>query len=166
MASVEHFLSDNPEFQDDASSEVASDDIRLEVTLIGITPKHVKFAHLGTEYSVDRDQVVGIDQAGEPPSGRNVTLTLKRDASLMAVHAVAADALVRSLPFGMLRAGAAPRRLVPSERELAWREVSGYGRRYPSLDIYLAPFQTVTVCDSYSAGILDDSLADDERADY
>jgi hypothetical protein len=166
MASVEHFLRDNPEFQDDASSAVAPEDVRVDVTLVGITPKHVKFSHLGTEYSVDREQVAAIERSDEPPSGRNVTLTLKRDASLMAVHAVAAEALVRSLPFGMLRAAAAPRRRFPSERELAWRETTGYNTGYAPFEKYLAAFQTLTYSESYSAGISDDSNVDDEAADY
>lgn len=163
MASVEDFLSANPEFAVEDVAGSSAGDVRLDVTLIGVSPGQVRFTHLGTEYAVDRDHVVSIEPRGD--RSRDVVVTLRRDASLVAVHAVRADALTAPVPFGMLRP-VPPRVLVPSERELAWRTATGYAGRYPSLEIYLQPFETQSRCDSESGGIHDDTIADEAHADY
>ncbi|MGW6128540.1 hypothetical protein ACWFNE_00805 [Cellulomonas sp. NPDC055163] len=165
MASVEDFLSSYPEYAADDGTDTSTGDIRLDVTLLGITAAQVRFTHLGTDYSVDRADVVSIEPAGERPADRRVVLTLTRDAALAAVHAVAAESLTGSVPFGM-RKPLRPRAVVVSDQELAWRVSSGYTSRYPSLETYLSAFATYTRCDSHSAGILDDTLGDDEREDY
>jgi hypothetical protein len=133
---------------------------------VGISAQFVKFRHLGTEYIVDRKYVIDIEERLDPSAaGGAATLTLNRDAALLANYSISAIDLASALPFSLSRVPAVPyRRIAPSPREIAWRRNTGYSD-YPSLEIYLSQFSTVTACDSFSAGILDDTLADDERAD-
>ena len=170
MASVDEFLKQNPGlYQDDALLEADSSQLRLDVVLLGVSSRFVKFNHLGTDYVVDRDQVMSIDE-GEDGSaaGKAVTLTVTRDAALLASYSVSATDLASALPFSLLRAPRAPSLRGPSARELAWRRAARYTyvSDYPSLEIYLSPYGTLTRSDSYSDGMPVDTIGDDEQTDY
>jgi hypothetical protein len=169
MASVDEFLNKHPGFTRD--DEVLSPDasrLRLEVALLGVSSGFVKFSYMGTDYLVARDDVLDIEEREDASApGKPVTLSVKRDAPLLASYSISAADLASSLPFSMFRAPAAPLRgLTLSPRELEWARSVNY--EYPPLSIYLrgTGTQTLTGSGTDTGGTTDDSGADDERADY
>lgn len=168
MASVEEFLNDNPDLdQGDETLIADSAGIRLEVCLSAVSARFVKFNHMGTDYVVDRADVVDIEARADPAVPQKAaTLTVKRDAALLASYSITARDLSSALPFTMSRSPVNPRRRAISAREVAWRRARDYVSEYPSLTIYLTAYQTLSSSDSYCDGMPDDSMADDEREDY
>lgn len=183
MASVDDFLEDNRGLaQDDSALRSETDGVKLDVVISGISPQFVKFNHMGTDYTVDRNAVLDIEKREDPSgSGKAATITLNRDAALHATYSLSASDLTSARPFSMARPSPVPFRPVrPSPREVAWRIATGYAPApvpivaaalgaggYPTLEELYPPLnQTLTVSDSTSGGILDDTIADDERADY
>jgi hypothetical protein len=170
MASLDEFLKQNPDlYQDDALLEADSSQLRLDVVLLGVSSRFVKFNHMGTDYVVDRDHVVGIEEREDRSvAGKAVTLTVTRDAALLASYSVSATDVASALPFSLFRAPAAPLRRGPSAREIAWRRSARYeySSEYPSLEIYLTPCGTETASESYSNGRPVDTIGDDEKTDF
>jgi hypothetical protein len=169
MANVDEFLEQNPSL--DLGDSIPNNDIsgvRIEGRIIGISAKYVKFSHMGTDYIVLKENVLDITERVDPiVPGNAVTLMLTRDASMLANYSVTAAELTSSLPFSLSRPSpVSTRRNTPSVREIAWRQAARYSSDYPSLEIYLSPYGTSTGSETATAGGVDDTGADDERADY
>jgi hypothetical protein len=169
VASVEEFLRQNPdlEYEDDASP-AESTGLRLAVAVTGVSSRFLRFNHLGTDYVVEQEDVLDIAEREDPSAaGTPATLTLKHDAELFASFSVSARDLTGELPFSLARGPSLPlRRPVPSAREVAWRRATAYADFDPGHPFKSLYDQTLTGCDSVSAGELDDSKTDDERADW
>jgi hypothetical protein len=182
VASVDNFLKDNKGLaQDDSALRSETEGIKLDVVISGISPQFVKFNHMGTDYTVDRNAVLDIEKREDPSgSGKAATITLNRDAALHATYSLSASDLTSRRPFSMARPSPVPFRPVrPSPREAAWRIATGYAPApvpivaglgaggYPTLEEIYPPLnQTLTACESETGGTLDDTITDDERADY
>jgi hypothetical protein len=179
MANVEDYLKANSNLnQDDSALTTDTDGIRLDVVVSAISPKFVKFNHMGTEYRIDRQDVLDIEGRDDSSvAGNAATMTIKRDAEFLATYSVSAADVTSALPFSMTRAPVAPLRpIAPSAREAAWRLATGYSfpmvaaaigaGGFPSLEKFLTPFQTLSGSPSQSNGIDDDTIPDDERTDY
>lgn len=171
MAAIDDFLGRHPDLnQDDAEVLGDAGGVRLDVTVLGVSPRYVRFAHLGTEYSVEREHVLDVADREEPAAGRGAaTLTLALDAPVHASYTVSAGDLSSSVPFSLSRPpSAAPRRIRVSSRELAWRRANGLttAAAYSDDAQVLDAYATGTGCDSRTSGGWDDTITDDERADY
>jgi hypothetical protein len=169
MANVDEFLEQNPSLE--LGDSILDNDlggVKVEGKIIGISTKYVKFCHMGTDYTVAKENVLDITERVDPTvPGNAVTLTLTRDASMLANYSVTAAELTFSLPFSLSRPSPVPtRRYAPSAREIAWRQAARYSSDYPSLEIYLSPYGTLSGSPTETAGGADDTGADDERTDY
>jgi hypothetical protein len=175
VATADDFLRNHPDLEEtdsDGNAGMDSAGTRLDVTILGISANSVRFGYLGTEYRVDREAVLRLDDRQDPAEpGRPATLVVKKDAPLTASYSVTGADLVSSLPFAMARPPITPRRR-PGEVLFRSPAVSlldppgpGTGR-YPSLEVYLTAVSTTTACESQSGGDLDDSIGDDQASDY
>ena len=168
MASVEEFLRQNPDLEyEDEASPTESAGLRLAVIVTGVSSRFLRFNHLGTDYVIDQEDVLDIADREDPSAaGTPATLTLKNDAELFASYSVSARDLSAELPFSLARGPAFPGRpFALSDRELAWRRATAFNNSGPGPFTSLYD-QTLTGCDSVSAGEFDDSKTDDERADW
>lgn len=175
MATADDFLRNHPDLEEtesESNADLDSGGTRLDVTILGISATTVRFGYLGTEYRVERDAVLRLDDRqdlGDP--GRAAIMVVKKDAPMTASYTVTGGDLVASLPFAMSRPPISPRRR-PGEVLFRSPAVSlvdppapGTGR-YPSLEVYLTAVSTTTACESQSGGDLDDSIGDDQATDY
>lgn len=170
MAAIDDFMSRHPELSEEDSVQLQkSNGARLEVSIRGISSSYVRFAYMGTEYSVMREKVLDVIERHDGPDPAAATIVVDRDSPLTASYSVTAAELESAIPFTLTAppsAAEAPIRL--SDREVAWRRETGYegAGRYPSLETYLSPYGTATGSPSRTAGGWDDSVTDDQRTDY
>jgi hypothetical protein len=162
VASVDEFLDQNPNLMsDNASLGAELADLKLEVVILDISPHVIEFRYMGTDYRIDRIDVLELEDPQDSSStGKVTTLKLKRDAVLLAKYSVSARHLDSTLPFTLAsRQPTAPYdRTVPSPREIAWRRMTGYD---PGAITFGEGAVNTTASESVSGGIVDDSIADD-----
>lgn len=172
MATVDELLERNPNLIcDDTSLDTEKDALELEVIILRMSHQVIECRYMGTDYRIDREHVLELQGPQDLPStGKMATLKLKGDSVLLAKYPTSARHLDSALPFTLARQQpVGPRgRTVPSPREIAWRQMTGYIN--PTIDAALpndagvAIFEEViaqTGCDSVCGDIVDDSRTDD-----
>jgi hypothetical protein len=131
MSDVDAFLAQNPDLKtSDEKLGSGVNEIRLHVTVGAISPGYVEFNYLGTNFKVDRKDVLGLDEVQDPSAtGKAATLKLKRDALLLTQQSVSASELASPLPFSLARPSPLPAASsrAQSPREIAWRKNAGFG---------------------------------------
>jgi hypothetical protein len=130
MDDVDTFLNQNPGLKSSGEGlGTAITEVRLQVVVFAISPVYVEFSYMGTDFRVDRKDVLGIEESKESSAlGKVATLKLKRDTVLLSQQSVSAHDLGCPLPFSLARPSpvSAQRGAGPSQREMAWRQLTGY----------------------------------------
>lgn len=173
MLSIQDFVS---KFGEKLNEVRQPDDcVLLPVVLLNVNDDVCAFAHLGTRFSVNTKDIVGVDPSSPPipnpfAGGVPCSIQLAKDAQLTRTMVFSAADLVKNLPYSIAR----PSQIQPyrdssrQEFEQAWLDQRGLSSPIRPLSTYTATQSsqfTGTRSDSYSNGMSDDTYVDDNNSD-